>query len=74
MCMRGRSVPQLGFWNLWRREGERVLESRGEIFIMFFFFFWNELGQGGDQERGEASLGVRRYGWSRVEVGKFDLC
>lgn len=51
---------------------ERVLDRRGEIFIMVLFF-WNEPGQGGDQERREASLGVRRCRWSRVEVGRFDL-
>lgn len=36
---------------------ERVLDRRGEF---IFFFSWNELGQGGDEEHREASLGVRR--------------
>lgn len=34
-----------------------MLDRRGEF---IFFFSWNELGQGGDEERREASLGVRR--------------
>lgn len=34
---------------------------------------WNELGQGGGQERREAALEMRKYRWSRVEVRKFDL-
>lgn len=42
-------------------QGKGKVLDRKEVFIMDgLVFFWNELGQGGDQERGEAPLGVRR--------------
>lgn len=55
VCRKGQSPTA------WPFQGKRKVLDRKEVFIMDgLVFFWNELGQGGDQERGEAPLGVRR--------------
>lgn len=71
VCIKGGSIPQLGFSSLRKKEGKGCWTGEEKF---FFFSFWNEPGQGGDQERREASLEVRRYRWNRAEVGRFDLC
>lgn len=72
VCMEGAVCLSLAF----PVSGEGKGKGAGQERRIFYYglFFWNELGQGGDQERREASLGVRRCRWSRAEVGKFDLC
>ena len=61
------SITQLSFSSLCRKDKKGCWRGEEKDVI------WNELGQGGGQERREAALEMRKYRWSRAEVGKFDL-